>query len=304
MPFTFRPCGHLPNRFEIFDRNRIVHGWKNALVLRDSMRLIILVAACVLQVACAGMLQYRQTGFLDRIIQIDGVMHRYQVYVPSNYDPDVQWPVILFLHGAGERGSDGLQQTEVGLGSAIRRYSERYPALVVFPQGPENSPWPGAPAKAAMAALEQTVQEFSADQSRLYLTGMSMGGHGAWYLAYNHPNRFAAVVVVCGFLSAGEEFPPFVPPDSSPPTSVVAWRLQKLPIWVYHGDADPIVPITASREMVESLRGFGAIVQYTEFPGVGHNSWDAAYRSPELPVWLFSQRKPSSVAPPSNRTRN
>ena len=274
------------------------HRYIGTFDLRDGLRSLVLGIAWVLQVACAGIPQERQTGFLDRVIQIDGAAQRYQVYVPSNYDPDIQWPVILFLHGAGERGSDGLRQTDVGLGSAIRRYSERYPAIVVFPQAPEDSPWPGPPATAAIAALDRTLQEFSVDRGRIYLTGFSMGGQGGWYLAYTYPTRFAAVVVVCGFLSAGEQFPSFISPDSTAPTSVVAGRLQKLPIWVYHGDADPIVPVAASREIVESLRQLGATVQYTELPGVGHNSWDAAYRSPELPVWLFNQRKPSYLAPP------
>jgi predicted peptidase len=143
-----------------------------------------------------------ETGFLNRTVTVGRALSRYQVYVPHSYDPASSWPVILFLHGAGERGADGLIQTEVGLGPAIRRFPERYPAIVVFPQAPKDSLWQGASAQMAMAALEQTIREYSADVRRLYLTGLSMGGHGSWYLSYHHPDRFAAVAPICGWVYA------------------------------------------------------------------------------------------------------
>lgn len=141
-----------------------------------------------------------QTGFLDRSIEHGGTRYPYQVYVPSNYDASVTWPVVLFLHGAGERGNDGLLQTEVGIGTAIRRYPQRYPAIVVMPQAPRDTFWGGSPGDAAMAALDQTCKEFNTDARRVYLTGLSMGGHGSWMLAYRHVERFAAALVVCGFV--------------------------------------------------------------------------------------------------------
>ena len=128
--------------------------------------------------------QGHATGFLDRSTMVDGHVYRYQVYVPREYDAARQWPVILFLHGAGERGSDGLLQTEVGLPSAIRRMPDRYPAIVVAPQVPLDSTWQGRPGQAAMQALDETMAEFSSDPARVYLAGLSMGGNGSWYLAY------------------------------------------------------------------------------------------------------------------------
>jgi predicted peptidase len=258
------------------------------------MRRLALVAAsaCVASfTAVPTTIQERQTGFLDRVIQLEGATHRYQVYVPSNYDPAVRWPIILFLHGAGERGTDGLIQTEVGLGSAVRRFPSRFPAIVVFPQAPTDTAWTGVPGRVAMAALDKTMKEFSTDPTRQYLTGLSMGGNGAWSLAYAHPDRFAAALVICGFINGGRQFPTFLPADAIDPPALLAGRIQKLPLWVYHGDADNVVPVAGAREIVDRLRQAGSAVKYTELPGVGHNSWDAAYRSAEVATWLFAQRK-------------
>jgi predicted peptidase len=250
------------------------------------MHRLLLIASLALGLTAPAFAQSRDTGFLDRTVDVGGTRSRYQVYVPSTYEPARRWPVILFLHGAGERGSDGMIQTEVGLGSAIRRFVDRYPAIVVFPQTPTGERWTGAAGDVAMAALDRTLAEFSTDDRRVYLTGLSMGGNGSWYLAWRHPERWAAAVVVCGFLGAGP-FPSFLPPDTPDPAAAVAERIRQIPIWVFHGDADKTVPVTASREMVAALQKAGATVKYTELPGVGHNAWDPAFRNPELPAWLL-----------------
>jgi predicted peptidase len=138
------------------------------------------------------------TGFLNRTIALDGVSRRYQVYVPAEYSRASRWPVILFLHGSGERGTDGLLQTAVGLGEGIRRYAERWPAIVVFPQAPPGHRWHGKVAHLALATLDRTLREFSTDSNRVYLVGLSAGGNGVWNLSYRSPERFAALVAVCG----------------------------------------------------------------------------------------------------------
>jgi predicted peptidase len=234
----------------------------------------------------------RKTEFLDRTVRIQGTDHRYQVYVPANYDATTRWPVILFLHGAGERGADGVVHTKVGLGRALGEFPSRYPAIVVLPQAPAGTTWVGDQARIAMAALEKTLHEFSTDRDRVYLTGLSMGGQGAWSLAYAHRDQFAAAVVVCGFIGIGSgPFASFMPADAADPPAALAARLRTLPVWVYHGDADRSVPVDQSRTVVASLEAAGADVRYTELPGVGHNSWDAAYGSPEVAEWLFRQRR-------------
>lgn len=123
------------------------------------------------------------------------------VYVPAEYPRSQKWPVILFLHGAGERGNDGLLQTQVGLPSVILSEVKKYPAIVIMPQVPPDLLWNGGPAEAAMMALCKTMKEFATDPDRVYLTGLSMGGNGSFYLGYRYKEAFAAIAPVCGFVT-------------------------------------------------------------------------------------------------------
>src|ERR1044072_1554980 len=134
-------------------------------------------------------------GFLDRTTRVGAQTYRYVVYDPEVSPPR---PVILALHGAGERGNDGRKQSEVGLGRAIRLHPDRIPALVVFPQLHPEGRWLDDGASAAIQALDETMNEFNGDPARIYLTGMSLGGYGVWHLALSHRERFAALVPICG----------------------------------------------------------------------------------------------------------
>lgn len=235
-----------------------------------------------------------ETGFLDRVVTLAGKTHRYQVYVPAEYAAsDQRWPVILFLHGGGERGADGLFQTQVGIGTHIRRNASSYPAIVVFPQVPSDSLWVGTPADVAITALDQTLSEFRTDADRVYLTGMSMGGHGTWNLAYRYPTRFAAIAPICAFLE--HRIVPaaraIVPSDSGNAYAALARRIGRLPTWIFHGEADPVVPVSGSRQAYEAIRAAGGDVRYTELLGVDHNAWDPAYGSQQFREWLFAQRR-------------
>ena len=259
--------------------------------------LVFLVASVVAGVAPVSA---QDTGFLNRSVSVDGVEYRYQVYVPREFQRSTSLPIILALHGGGEYGRDGLLQTDGGLAHAIRRHADRFPAIVVFPQSP-----PGGTAgfqalgeRIALAALDKSKAEFNADASRVYLTGLSMGGNGAWYLAYHHADRFAAVVLVCGFVgdfigtTSGVHYPAIVSTTaSSDPYAAIAQRVSRLPIWIFHGDADATVPVEVSRRMAAALKTIGADVQYTELPGVGHNAWDPAYDRADLFTWLFKQKR-------------
>lgn len=195
------------------------------------------------------------TGFLNRVVSVDGVEFRYQVYVPASFQRSTSWPVILALHGGCEYGDDGLKQTDGGIARAIRHHHERFPAIVVIPQSKaDGTPgWQRAGGRAAMAALERAVAEFNGDRSRLYLTGLSAGGNGAWYLGAQNPERFAALVVVCGWISerkgtaSGVAYPALAPPVTPDPFASVAARVSKVPIWIFHGDADRVVPVGTSR---------------------------------------------------------
>jgi predicted peptidase len=245
-------------------------------------------------VPCAAEGQSVESGFLDRSVWVSGDTLPYQVYVPADYSDADRWPVILFLHGAGERGTDGLRQTVAGLAPAIRNDPERFPAIVVFPQAPPDSTWSGVPARAAMAALDSVMARYSIDPDRVYLTGLSMGGNGAWRLGYRHPERFAAIAPICGWVTDHPGFPtsdPVTDPAHGDSFEALADRLRAMPIWIFHGEVDQAVPVSESRQAAAALEAAGSTARYTEIPGTGHNAWDPAYASHEFTDWLFAQRR-------------
>jgi predicted peptidase len=256
-----------------------------------------------LAIAVPAYAKKHETGFLDRTITLQGVSYKYQVFIPEDWSPHQKWPVILALHGAGERGDDGVLETDVGIGTAIRTNRSALRAIVVMPQCPKNLWWIMPPIDdLAMAALQAATREFHGDVQHTYLTGLSMGGFGAWHLAQKYPARFAAMVVICGgirppahALNAIPALANFTPPDSPKSYSEAAARVGKTPVWIFHGAADPIVPVAESQRMNEAMKQIGAEVHYTEYPGVGHASWDKAYDEPKLFPWLFSK----SLAAPS-----
>ncbi len=219
------------------------------------------------------------TGFLFKSLDVDGTTYACCVYVPPEYTPTKAWPVILFLHGSGERGSDGLLQTDVGIARAIRRDRSRVPAIVVMPQCPAKEQWSGPPGLAALRCLEATTREYTCDLSRIYITGLSLGGNGAWMLSAAAPNVFAAAAPICGFTGAER-------------ADEVATAVKDLPIWIFHGDQDTAVPVEESRHMAALLRANQApSVKYTEYAGGGHGIWDRVYEDPEFWNWLFAQRR-------------
>jgi|SRR5581483_6158675 len=234
--------------------------------------------------------------FVERSVRVEGETYRYQIYVPSGHASAARWPVILFLHGSGERGSDGVRPTMEGLGPAIRRHPAAFPAIVVFPQARRGHWWDRPMLTQAVAALDAASAEFHGDPDRTYLTGVSMGGNGAWLLAADQPQRFAALVVVAGFaalpqLMAGADGAIAAVLRAPDPYRAIAERIRHIPVRLYHGAADRSVPVSESRKMAAALRAAGASVEYIEYPGVGHDSWDRAYDEPDLMPRLLAQRR-------------
>lgn len=236
----------------------------------------------------------RETGFLARDVDVDGISYRYQVFVPAQWSSDKEWPVIFFLHGAGERGDDGVRQLDEGLPEILRKQPD-FPAIVVMPQCRRQTWW-GDPAMEAQsfAALEASIEEFKGDRSRLYLTGLSLGGYGTWAFGYKYPKKFAALVPVCGGVTSRRRFPVpgWHPAERAPadPYAETAKGIGNVPVWAFHGDQDRSVPVDESRKLTEALERSGGNVRYTEYAGVPHNSWDRAYAEPELIPWLLSQK--------------
>lgn len=225
------------------------------------------------------------TGFLYKALSFGEQTFAYCVYVPPEYSPDRAWPVILSLHGSGERGDDGLLQTDVGIARAIRRNRKLCSAIVVMPQCRPGVWWQDDMLDMALRCVEAASREYRCDPDRVYLTGLSMGGAGAWRLASRMPDAFAAVVPICGFYGRPNVA---ASPEQLEP---LATRLAGLPIWCFHGAADTSVPVERSREIVEAIRAGGGQVTYTEYPDGKHNVWDRAYGDTALWRWLLAQQR-------------
>jgi len=196
---------------------------------------------------------------------------QYVVYLPSDFDLGAgkQWPMIYFLHGINQRGSDIELVKKYGIPNNLEA-GEELPFIVVCPQCPAGSFWP-LENDALIALLNEIVDQYPVDRDRIYLTGYSMGGYGAWDLALNYPDTFAAVAPVCGGLVPGRN------PES----------LKSLPIWTFHGDQDSVVPIQESKMVVHALESMGSAVKFTIYPGVDHDSWTETYRNPALYAWFL-----------------
>lgn len=212
-------------------------------------------------------------GFLGKSVAVEGKDIKYVVYIPPSYDPKTPMPTIIFLNGRGECGTDGWKQVAVGLGRSVLLDVSRWPFIVIFPQKQvATDNWEDEDAM-VMAALEQTRRDYNVDPSRIYLTGLSQGGHGTWAIAAKHPDLFAAIAPICGW---GDQR--------------IASKLTKMPIWVFHGEKDDVVSVERSKEMERYLQEAGGSCKLTIYPGVGHGSWDAAYAEPDLPAWFLRHR--------------
>jgi poly(3-hydroxybutyrate) depolymerase/prenyltransferase beta subunit len=216
-----------------------------------------------------------EPGFHLRTIMSDQGERKFTVYIPEGYDGTKTFPVILFLHGAGERGDDGITPAQVGIGPAILNRTGGVPAIVVFPQARRTWTATSPDGIAAIQTLDAVLRDYKCDQKRVILTGISMGGMGTWDIGTAQPERFAAVVPICG---------------GGDPAS--AARLKNCWVWTFCGDADRDETVLNLRTMVETLRKAGNAAKHTEYRGVGHNSWDRAYNSTDLIDWMIAQVKP------------
>jgi len=264
---------------------------------RLTIGLLALVTLSVGTVACGADSPIPRSRLEKRVYRnAEGESLPYRLFVPGNYDSAKKYPIILFLHGAGERGDDNEAQLKHA--GVLRLVSDevaaKHPCFLVAPQCPEGDWWGGSgrarksPAKAAakpsdeptkamrltMALLDALDKEYSIDPARRYVTGLSMGGFGSFYLCARRPKDFAAAMPICG---GGDD--------------AKAKDMARIAFWIFHGDADSAVPPDLSRKMVDALKEAGAKVKYTEYPGVGHDSWTPAYKEPDLVDWLFRQRR-------------
>lgn len=204
--------------------------------------------------------------FLRRQVVLDGREFPVGIFLPVGWAAEPSWPVVLYLHGAGERGND-FRHLRYGLGRALWDDPARLRAIVVMPQAPEGERWIGAPAEAALRALDEAIEELRGDPDRVALTGLSLGGYGVWHLALLAPDRFAALAPVCGgVVPAGAATSVRRSPlteGAGDPHAFVADRVARLPVWLFHGAKDTTVLPSESRTMATLLGERGADVRYT-----------------------------------------
>ena len=197
----------------------------------------------------------------------------YLLFLPQDYgkDKDKKWPVIVFLHGAGERGSDVNKVKAHGPPKLAETTRKDLPFIVISPQCPEGKWWDPV---VIVGLLDEVAATHAADLDRVYLTGLSMGGYGTWETATQYPDRFAAIAPICG---------------GGNPHRVS--RIKHVPTWVFHGDKDEAVPVRKSEEMVEALKRAGGDVEFTRYPEAGHDSWTATYDNPALYEWFLKHKR-------------
>lgn len=231
----------------------------------------------------------------EQFTSSDGFNLPYRILLPEGYERGGKYPLILVLHGAGERGADNEKQlihgSKLFLDSLVRK---KHQAIVVFPQCPESSYWSSVtidrnksplaldfdyarpmtpPLKASMELVQNLLKKERIDDRRVYITGLSMGGMGTFEAVHRYPGLFAAALPICGGGDTNN------------------YRKVKTPFWVFHGSDDAVVNVNYSKEMVGRLNDLGVKVKYTEYPGVNHNSWDNAFAEPDFLPWMFKRRR-------------
>ena len=197
----------------------------------------------------------------------------YVEYLPADYDEENTYPLVFFLHGAGERGEDPDVAMRHGYMKHVREQGAEYPFIFIAPQCPMDKYW-GCYTESLIAFLEDMIATHAVDEDRVYLTGLSMGGTGTWMLAMACPEKFAAIAPICG--------------------TGICWygeALKDVPVYAYHGDADAIVPVAESVNMVARVNAGGGNAQVKICYGVGHDAWEEAYKGDELWKWMLAHRR-------------
>lgn len=199
---------------------------------------------------------------------------KYLLYLPQDYySLKKDFPLILFLHGAGERGDD-LDLVKIHGIPKIVDQQKDFPFIAISPQCPLDKWWVDPWLIEALNGLvDEIISTYRVDKSRVYLTGLSMGGFGTWYLAMAYPEKFAAIAPICG---GGMPW--------------MAFRIKDVPVWAFHGAKDEVVPLYRSEEMIEALKRIGGNIKFTIYPEAGHDSWTETYNDPGLYEWFLSHR--------------
>lgn len=211
---------------------------------------------------------------------VKALQMEYLLFLPQSYsdDKDKRWPLMLFLHGAGERGTNIAKVTVHGPPKIVKEKAD-FPFILVSPQCPSGQIWSD---EALLGLVDELVKKHRVDETRVYLTGLSMGGYGTWSLGIKYPDRFAAIAPICG---GGDTLPILLPAPGKQAA------LKQLPVWVFHGAKDSIVPLNESERMVNALKRAGnENVKFTIYPEADHDSWTETYLNQELYDWMLQHK--------------
>lgn len=238
------------------------------------MRSILFITLCSLTASCHLLAEEsvdRQQAVEFSVQVPETVQMNHWLYLPENYEQQEQWPLLVFLHGAGERGDD-LQKVKVHGPPRLIAEGHEFPFIVVSPQCVSNQRWnPDAVAH----LVDHLCEKYKIDRQRMYLTGLSMGGYGTWATLAAHPKLFAAAAPICG---------------GGDPNTVAQFK--HVPLWVFHGAKDSVVPLRRSQEMVDALQAVGGNVKLTVYPEAEHDSWTESYANDELYQFLLQHQRP------------
>ncbi|MEZ4811708.1 MAG: alpha/beta hydrolase-fold protein [Allomuricauda sp.] len=250
----------------------------------------------VFLLCCVYVMGQDRSSYQKMVFEKDGGALPYRILLPKDYDSSKKYPLVLFLHGSGERGNDNEAQLIHGSNLFLKdEVREKYPAIVVFPQCAANSSWARIKVEGEVpnrrfimyedaeptpdmllleGLLKHLAKTYKLDKKKMYVGGLSMGGFGTFELVRRNPKMFVAAFPICGGANPN-----------------IGKKLKKLDWWVFHGAADETVPEKCSAEIVKAMKDEGINVKYSVYPGVGHNSWDNAFAEPELLPWLFSKSR-------------
>jgi predicted peptidase len=248
------------------------------MIMQLTRTLVYIVVVCIFFYGCTNMQNPKSTVHqssqqFQKMVRPVTMELDYLLYLPNGYGrQDKQWPLIVFLHGAGERGED-LNKVKAHGPAKLVEEGRDFEFIIASPQCPKNQWWPNR-VENVMALIDEIAETYQVDESRIYLTGLSMGGFGTWSIASVHPERFAAIAPVCG---GGLPF--------------LAINLKEVPIWAFHGARDPIVPLQQSEEMVDAVKSVGGDVKLTVYPDAEHDSWTETYNNEKLYEWFLSHSK-------------
>ena len=242
----------------------------NSLISRYFLAVLLCAAVSTISSAESHVLTGQHPYHLDKAIS-KRITGGYLLFLPKDYEKDGRlWPTILFLHGAGERGDDLGILGRIALPMVLEERDD-FPFIVISPQCPRGQRWSN---EFLITLLDDIIAGYRVDPSRIYLTGLSMGGYGTWNLAFEYPDRFAALAPVCG---GGNRY--------------LVSRVKDVPIWIFHGELDTSVPVVRGKEMFEALEKIGGNLKTTFYPGRGHDCWHETYNDPILYEWFLQHRR-------------